>query len=985
MASKDGIQMFRKRHLFAEMHELRGDGWHETHRWNYGLQEDLREDPGSERGFGRAHLPAISVFGAMAFREALHPALVILDVEGGTESVFEPVARAIVEHLVSDGQMDGKHAGAALETLERHLATTKTVDHDELRRDKPKRRAHRKKSGSRTNSFSDLFAFSMDRSSTSQASDGSADEGHEAANATPARRDALMPDAEEEAVHVLIDDDFEWLRSDAACLVRLRTSVASGLEEHVASDDKFCNLRARFVVLVLGPRFGMGSSLSPPNSPQRGRGGGELHPLSDVAAIHDRHVEMGVAAAAMMQDDAIVAALYEASTPAHILDAMDKRLHKIKVLPATSRPTASSLAGRESRMLAELGDVKDRLVAAEEAALRQNDDEASSILGGYVMRLAYPRQQRRWATREEDVWQKGITLSGFVSFAQKYAVPLLLGITMALVLANASPSTYDRWAGYAHGGGGGDDDDAHGRRALSGDEAAAAHPTLFGLRIRRHDVTLHFLVNDVLMALFFGLAVKEIAEAFQPGGSLYPPTRKAVNPLCGTLGGVLGPIAAYLAILAVATAVPGLVGDDFPILARGWGIPTATDISVAWVTAYSVFGAGHPAINFLLLCAIIDDGIGLVIIAVAYREEDPAVQPAYGYLALVVLAMAVAYGLRLGRCAHWWVYVGLAGPLAWYGLLYAAVHPSLALCFVVPFLPLNLDEDADDGDDDESASSIASSNDGSHHRSPLHDFEHATKGFVDFGVLFAFGAVNAGVNLDGIGAFSGIVFLALLIGKTGGMVLGSCAATRLGFARPEGMSFRALVVDGVISSVGLTVSLFIAGEAYADEPKLQDQAKCGALASLLPALGLVAFCTFVPGGRAALGVQLVADGGGADGDAAKRGGLLKSQLTAIDEDASHHAPGPRAIDSDEEDLEAVIVRDMEASLHRIHRVERRCEERSGITRSETLKFIGSPSRPPTRVASDFDLSPIIGSPSRPPTRAASDGDLSPNLPRPRRI
>jgi len=109
---------------------------------------------------------------------------------------------------------------------------------------------------------------------------------------------------------------------------------------------------------------------------------------------------------------------------------------------------------------------------------------------------------------------------------------------------------------------------------------------------------------------------------------------------------------------------------------------------------------------------------------------------------------------------------------------------------------------------------------------------HACKGFVDFGVLFAFGTVNAGVRLDGAGAYSAVVFLSLLVGKTAGLVLGSQAATACGYPRPAGMSFRALVVDGVISSVGLTVSLFIAGEAFPDDPGARDQAKCGALASL---------------------------------------------------------------------------------------------------------------------------------------------------------
>merc|ERR1712159_385431 len=47
-----------------------------------------------------------------------------------------------------------------------------------------------------------------------------------------------------------------------------------------------------------------------------------------------------------------------------------------------------------------------------------------------------------------------------------------------------------------------------------------------------------------------------------------------------------------------------------------------------------VFGVGHAAINYLLLCAVVDDGIGLIIIAVAYPSEGGGCE--YGYLGLVV-------------------------------------------------------------------------------------------------------------------------------------------------------------------------------------------------------------------------------------------------------------------------------------------------------------------------------------------------------------
>ena len=448
----------------------------------------------------------------MAFRESLHPELVLLDVEGrGTGDVFEPVARAIVEHLVRDGQMSGTDAGAALAALVSHLGRKKVLEHDaalaEHRRKKALEAAEAlPKRPSRTLSFGDLFrarSTSADDvlggSRTSLDASAHEEPREEAKRAPPPSplKDALAPDAEEEAVHVLIDDDFEWLRADASALVRLRSSVVSGLEEHVLADGedaRTCTLRARFIVLILGPK----GDVFEGRARQR----------------HDRHVEMGAAAAALLQEDAIVKTLYEAKDGRAILDALDGRLRGLRVLPRTTRPTKRSLAAREERMVAELRDLKDQLVEAERAALLKGDSDGESTVlpaGGYVLRVAYERQDRRWDARQKDAWRHGVSLGALVDFSQKYALPLLSGIVLALVLANEARPSYDRWTGVNHG-----DDDADDHRRLSD----GAHPSLFGLRLRRHDVTLHFIVNDVLMALFFGLAVKEIAEAFQPGGSL---------------------------------------------------------------------------------------------------------------------------------------------------------------------------------------------------------------------------------------------------------------------------------------------------------------------------------------------------------------------------------------------------------------------------------------------------------------------------------
>jgi NhaA family Na+:H+ antiporter len=152
------------------------------------------------------------------------------------------------------------------------------------------------------------------------------------------------------------------------------------------------------------------------------------------------------------------------------------------------------------------------------------------------------------------------------------------------------------------------------------------------------------------------------------------------------VGGVLGPIAVFFALLSLLHASGAFPPErSFAELARGWGIPTATDIALAWLVARAVFGAGHPAINFLLLLAVADDGIGLAIIALFYG--DPAHRLAPLWLLLVLLAMGLAALLRARGVRSWQAYVFTAGPVAWSGLMLANLHPALALVFVVPFLP----------------------------------------------------------------------------------------------------------------------------------------------------------------------------------------------------------------------------------------------------------------------------------------------------------
>ena len=385
---------------------------------------------------------------------------------------------------------------------------------------------------------------------------------------------------------------------------------------------------------------------------------------------------------------------------------------------------------------------------------------------------------------------------------QEFSIPLIAGVIFALIWANVGPDSYH----------------------------ALVHTpvhqlgTIFSAHVEGdaqhsgwdHYLTLHFLVNDIFMALFFGIAAKEITEACLPKGALNP-VSKAINPLFGTVGGVVGPIGLFLALNAT-------VGS--PEWIKGWGVPTATDIALAWLVIRLLFGARHPAVSFLLLLAVADDAIGLGIIAFGY--PDPLHPTEWMNLLWCVPGMGLAFALRKASVMNWVPYIAGGGTLCWWGLYSAHLHPALALVFVVPFLPgpkrdLGLFVDDDDYSHEET-----------HGHSPLEKFEHSLKLFVDLG-LFFFALVNAGVAFGEINGLSWIIAASLIGGKVVGITGFSWVAVKLGFPLPSGMNMKHLVVTSCVAGLGLTVALFVCGQAFVD-PSLQAAAKMGAVFSVAAAV-----------------------------------------------------------------------------------------------------------------------------------------------------
>ena len=318
-------------------------------------------------------------------------------------------------------------------------------------------------------------------------------------------------------------------------------------------------------------------------------------------------------------------------------------------------------------------------------------------------------------------------------------------------------------------------------------------------------LSLHYLVNDMLMALFFAIAGKEVFEATLPGGPLNNP-KQAATPLFATMGGMIGPASFYVA----GAMVLGKAAE----YGNGWAIPCATDIAFSYMVARIVFGNKHPAIPFLLLLAIADDALGLIILAVFYPTGEIQIL----WMLLPVVAFALGTVLKKNKVASFWPYLLGPGIISWVGFALSGLHPALGLLPIIPTLPhAHMDKGIFNWEE-------------LHLEDTLNRFEHWWKPPVEI-VLGLFGLLNAGVVMSSMGEATFLVLFGLFVGKPLGIFLfGMFSAKVLKFGFSEGMSGKDLFVLGCAAGIGFTVALFVSTVAFRPGP-IQDAAKMGALFS----------------------------------------------------------------------------------------------------------------------------------------------------------
>ncbi len=345
---------------------------------------------------------------------------------------------------------------------------------------------------------------------------------------------------------------------------------------------------------------------------------------------------------------------------------------------------------------------------------------------------------------------------------------------------------------------------------------------------------LRHFVNDGLMALFFFVVGLEIKRELVHGE--LADRRVAALPVFAAVGGMAVP-----ALLYVVVAGGGAVG-------HGWGIPMATDIAFA-LGVLALLGSRVPSSLklFLLTLAIVDDVGAIVVIAVFYSGTIDATA-----LLAAGIGLAVAVVLRRLRVDWSPIYVALAVAV-WYATYRSGVHATIAGVALALTTPTHRLAPADtarrwaqDLSDEPSASEVHQMTIIARESvSPAEHLEELLHPATSFVVLPVFALANAGVELrsdmlSGPGATRvavGVV-VGLVVGKLAGILAGAWLGTRVRLAvLPADLRWAHVAGAAALGGIGFTVSLFVAGLAFADAG-LADAAKLAILIASVAAAGL---------------------------------------------------------------------------------------------------------------------------------------------------
>lgn len=345
-------------------------------------------------------------------------------------------------------------------------------------------------------------------------------------------------------------------------------------------------------------------------------------------------------------------------------------------------------------------------------------------------------------------------------------------------------------------------------------------------------------INDGLMVIFFFVVGLEIKRELTTGelASL----RRAALPVAGAIGGMLVPAAIYLLFNAGGPAE------------RGWGIPMATDIAFT-LGILTVLGSRVPLPLkvFFTALAIADDLGAILVIAIFYTSEISMLS-----LGIAAIIFLLLIGLNRARVYSPLPYA-LLGIGLWLAFLQSGVHPTIAGVLLATTIPsrsppnmrtllaqvITLLESFElpvqwrEQFDSRRQAAVNTLEDiADRMQSPALRLERSLTPWSTYLILPLFALANAGViiNPQSINTLTSPVSLGIMLGLIVGKPLGitslAWVATRLGLAElPGGVGWGQFISASCLAGIGFTMSLFISGTAFADNPAIFEVTKLAIL------------------------------------------------------------------------------------------------------------------------------------------------------------
>lgn len=338
-----------------------------------------------------------------------------------------------------------------------------------------------------------------------------------------------------------------------------------------------------------------------------------------------------------------------------------------------------------------------------------------------------------------------------------------------------------------------------------------ANTSLFELH--GHGMSLSLISADFLLALFFFIVGMELKQEFVVGS--LRDIRKALVPILAAVLGMIGPVLVYVTI-QLLSADPNW---------NGWAVPVATDIAFA-LGVLGLFGKGLPIAlrTFLMTLAVVDDLLGILIIAVFFSDNLNFI-----YLGLSILVVAAFGTLAQKRIIKWYLLWPI-GLVAWYFMFSSGIHATIAGVLMGMTIP---------------AKKLATE------KLPLTEELTEKLEFYSAGIIlpvFAFFA--AGVNVVDSGGVMAMltdpaamgIYLGLPLGKMIG-ITGGVALMVYVFKLQLGKNLYMGDVNAIafIAGIGFTVSLLIATLSFPDHDPAGPHARVAVLLGTLISLVVGAF------------------------------------------------------------------------------------------------------------------------------------------------